>query len=175
MTSGQVPIIPNRDYYFGPGSIAVVGPKGHIRVRYLGNNLAKIDVLNVDFIGTLAMSDAHKRIVDERWEFRNIDGMNVAASQSLDTAKVPKTISSLFAQSPKNNSDTRIPEAHQTKAEGAYIDGFSDAILCFVEILKDKSPQHGGILCRRIIQNFTAEVLDAVKSEAMDALKTKKE
>lgn len=57
-----------------PGSIVVVGPKGRLHLHTRDSGRKYWDAQNCDFIGTSHMTDAHRAIVEERWDKRTIDG-----------------------------------------------------------------------------------------------------
>ena len=66
-----------------PGSIVVVGPKGRLRLHVHASGRTCWTAQNCDFIGTSEMTDAHRAIVEERWDTRTVDGGFIGDSAQL--------------------------------------------------------------------------------------------
>lgn len=66
-----------------PGGIVVVGQKGRLHIHTHASGKTCVSAVNCDFINPEHMTDAHRAIVEERWDTRTTDGGFLGESAQL--------------------------------------------------------------------------------------------
>lgn len=97
----------------GPGGIMVVGPNGKFRLNIHQSGITRSVVRNCDFIDpeVVDMTEAHLKIVDERWAIRNENGDFPVETASL---LIPPGLIKPLTAKPR---DEEIPPPVEGKAD----------------------------------------------------------